>query len=95
MLHMATLGGAKALGLDHVIGSHAPGKDADVVAIDLGGVDSVPVYDPVSHLVHVAQRSDVTHVWIGGRARVQGRRLTALDEAALAQRGRAWQARLQ
>jgi 5-methylthioadenosine/S-adenosylhomocysteine deaminase len=95
MLHMATLGGAQALGLDHVIGSLAPGKDADVVAIDLGGVDSVPVYDPVSHLVHVAQRSDVTHVWIGGRARVQGRRLTALDEAALAQRGRAWQARLQ
>ena len=94
-LHMATLGGARALGLDDAIGSLVPGKQADVTAIDLGGVDSQPVYDPVSHLVHVAARADVTHVWIAGAPVLQERRFTQLDEAALLARAGLWRARLQ
>ena len=94
VLRMATLGGALALGLDGAIGSLAPGKQADVVAVDLSGIDNVPVYDPVSHLVHVAGRADVTNVWIAGSRLVAHRRLTKLDEAALSVRARSWQARL-
>ena len=95
VLRMATLGGAEALGLAQDIGTLERGKQADVVALDLGGVDAQPVYDPVSHLVHVAGRGDVTHVWIGGDAIVQERAFVSLDEPALLARARAWQARLQ
>ena len=95
VLHMATLGGARALGLDDAIGSLGVGKQADIVAVDLDGVDHLPVYDPVSHLLHVAQRADVTNVWIAGQHLVAQRRLTQLDEASLSLRARAWQVRLQ
>jgi 5-methylthioadenosine/S-adenosylhomocysteine deaminase len=94
VLRMATRGGAEALGLGDDLGTLERGKQADVVAIDLGGVDAQPVYDPVSHLVHVAGRADVTHVWIGGGAVVRERAFVSLDEAALLSRTRAWQARL-
>ena len=94
VLRMATLGGAQALGMAQEIGSLAPGKQADVVAIDLGGLDSQPVYDPVSHLVHVATRNDVTHAWIGGAAVLAERRLATLDEGALLTRAQMWQSRL-
>ncbi len=69
-LHMATLGGAQALGLDRQIGSIAPGKCADLCAVDLGGVMTQPCFDPISHLVYVAGREYVTHVWINGQSRV-------------------------
>jgi 5-methylthioadenosine/S-adenosylhomocysteine deaminase len=95
VLQMATLGGARALGLDDTIGSLGVGKQADIVAVDLSGVDHLPVYDPVSHLLHVAQRADVTNVWVAGQRLVAQRRLTQLDEAALSVRARGWQARLQ
>ena len=95
VLRMATLGGAEALGLGDDIGTLTPGKQADIAAVDLGSLDSQPVYDPVSHLVHVAARSDVTHVWIAGAAAMSARRLVGLDEAALFTRAKMWQARLQ
>ena len=65
-LAMATLHGARALGLDAVTGSLVPGKDADVVAVDLGAVSSQPVFDPVSHLVNVAERDCISDVWVRG-----------------------------
>lgn len=95
VLRMATRGGAEALGLAAELGTLEPGKLADVVAVDLGGIDSQPVYDPVSHLVHVAGRGDVTHVWIGGDAIVRERAFVSIDEAALLARAHTWQARLQ
>jgi 5-methylthioadenosine/S-adenosylhomocysteine deaminase len=93
-LRMATLGGALALGLDGRIGSLAPGKDADIVAIDLGEIDEAPCYDPVSHLAYVAGRERVTDVWVAGERVVRERRLTTIDTPALAARARMWQQKL-
>jgi 5-methylthioadenosine/S-adenosylhomocysteine deaminase len=93
-LRMATLAGAAALGMDARIGSLEPGKAPDATAVDLANFDTVPVYDPVSHLVNVASRNDVTDVWVDGRRVVNARRFYTLDEAALAARAAAWQQRL-
>jgi 5-methylthioadenosine/S-adenosylhomocysteine deaminase len=93
-LHMATLGGARALGLEEQIGSLVPGKQADVIAIDLGELDEAPCYDPVSHLAYVAGRERVTDVWVAGERIVDSRRLTTVDQPALAARTRLWQQKL-
>ena len=94
-LRMATLDGAAALGLDTHIGSLEAGKQADAIAIDLGSFQHAPCYDPVSHLVHVVGRDQVTHVWIAGEPIVAGGELTSLDAGELAARARFWQDRLQ
>jgi 5-methylthioadenosine/S-adenosylhomocysteine deaminase len=95
VLRMATLGGAQALCLGDAIGSLEPGKQADVVAVDMGEIDDAPVYDPVSHLVHVVARERVTDVWIAGERVVRERVPTKVDVAALAARARLWQQKLQ
>lgn len=66
-LHSATLGGARALGLDHRIGSLLPGKAADLCAVRLDDWIASPCYDPASHLVYVAGREQVSHTWVEGR----------------------------
>ncbi len=93
-LRMATLNGAAALGLDAQAGSLEPGKHADIVAIDLSGIGTSPMYDPVSHLTHAAGRECVTDVWVGAEQRVAGGRLTTIDESALLARTGAWQRQL-
>ncbi len=93
-LRMATLDGARALGLDAVTGSLEPGKLADMVAVDLDSVSTAPVFDPVSHLVHAAGRECVTDVWIGGNRIMNGRQLTTIDTPALLRRTRAWQRKI-
>ncbi len=95
MLRCATLGGARALGQESRLGSLVPGKEADVVAVDLGRLEATPCYDPVSHLVHVSGREAVTDVWVGGERIVADRTLTTADEGAIVARARAWQERLQ
>src|SRR5206468_2167200 len=91
---MATLGGAAALGMNARIGSLRPGKAADAIAVDLGSLDMMPVYDPVSHLVNVVGREAVTDVWIDGRHVVDARRVTTIDEDGQAPRAALWQQRL-
>jgi 5-methylthioadenosine/S-adenosylhomocysteine deaminase len=66
-LHAATLGGARALGLDHRIGSLRPGKAADLCAVRLDEWLLQPCFDPASHLVYVAGREQVTHAWVEGK----------------------------
>jgi 5-methylthioadenosine/S-adenosylhomocysteine deaminase len=95
VLHAATLGGACALGLERTLGSLVPGKEADIVAVDLSGIDALPCYDPVSHLVHAIGRDAVTDVWVGGRRVVANRALTTVDEGAIVNRARVWQGKLQ
>lgn len=94
VLRMATLGGARALGLDGRIGSLVPGKDADAIAVDLAGVGLVPCYDPVSHLVHAAGREHVTDVWIEGERLVVRGAPVRLDPAAIAARAALWRDRI-
>ena len=89
-LRMATLNGARALGLDGRIGSLTPGKAADIAAVDLGEITSQPVYDPVSQIVYTAGRNQVTDVWVGGRRLLAGRRLTTLDENAILHKAQEW-----
>jgi len=66
VLRMATMHGARAVGLDEELGSIEPGKRADLVAVDLDRPHTQPVYDPVSTLVYAAGRADVRHVWVEG-----------------------------
>jgi 5-methylthioadenosine/S-adenosylhomocysteine deaminase len=94
VLSVATLAGARALGLDGEIGSLVPGKQADIIAVDLSGSNAEPCYDPVSHLVHAVGREAVTDVWVGGRRIVENRVLQTVDEAAVGAAARLWQERL-
>ena len=66
-LRAATLGGARALGLEARIGSIEPGKCADLAAVRLDGPELSPLYDPVSQLVYAAGREHVSDVWIAGK----------------------------
>lgn len=89
-LRMATLNGARALGLDDEIGSLEKGKSADLVAIDLGSLETEPVYDPVSQIVYSAGRESVSHVWIHGQTMLENRKLKTLDETDLIKLARQW-----
>lgn len=93
-LHMATLAGARALGLEDRIGSLTVGKQADLVAVDLSGAHTQPCYDPVSQLVYSAGRADVHHVWVAGRQVVKNGLCLTLDEAEILQRARSWRKKL-
>ena len=93
-LEMATLEPARALGLDDRIGSIEPGKSADLIAVELSSPETLPCYDPVSHLIYAAGREHVTHSWIDGRARLIERKLVDIDERDLEDRARRWQKRL-
>ncbi|MFP5344315.1 MAG: TRZ/ATZ family hydrolase, partial [Gammaproteobacteria bacterium] len=82
-LRMATINGARALGLENKTGSLQPGKAADMTAVHLGAIETQPLYDPVSQLVYAAGRHQVTDVWVAGRRLLHERTLTTLDEQAI------------
>ncbi len=90
VLQMATLNGAKALGLDHKIGSLVPGKMADVIAIDLNEIETQPVYNPISTIVYSANRHNVSDVWVEGRQLLKNKQLTTLDEAPVRIKAAEW-----
>jgi len=79
VLRMATLDGARVLGLEARIGSIEPGKEADLVVVRTEGVHVAPALDPVGTLVYAAQARDVEHVFVGGEQVVDGGVLTTLD----------------
>ena len=93
-LYMATLAGARALGIDDLTGSLAVGKAADIVAIDLARPETQPVFNPVSQLVYAAGREQVRHVWINGRQVLKNRALTTIDLAQTMQRAAGWHTRI-
>ena len=70
-LQMATINGAKALGLDDKIGSIEIGKLADLTAVRIADPETLPCFDPISHLVYAAGREHVSHVWVHGELRYQ------------------------
>jgi 5-methylthioadenosine/S-adenosylhomocysteine deaminase len=94
VLRMATLNGARALGLDAEIGSLEPGKAADIVAIDLDRLTTTPLYDPISQIVYAAGREQVTDVWVNGRRLLHDGRLTTLDESALKEKAARWRGKI-
>jgi 5-methylthioadenosine/S-adenosylhomocysteine deaminase len=87
-LRMATLNGAKALGIENKIGSLTTGKFADIVAVDFDTIEATPVYDPVSHLVYCCNREQVSDVWIAGKHVMKERTLTTLDTDQIKQAAR-------
>ena len=93
-LAMATINGARALGLDGEIGSLVAGKAADVICVDLGRPELQPVLDPLTRLVYAASSRDVTDVWIAGEHVVASSELLRLDGKAIAAAAAAWGRRL-
>ena len=90
VLQMATLNGARALGLGDRVGSLVPGKEADMICVDLAGAASQPVYSPVSQLVYTASRDQVTDVWVAGQQLLEKGVPTLADSRAILARAAAW-----
>jgi len=93
-LRMATINGAKALGLEQEIGSLAIGKSADIIALDLDHLETQPIYSPISLIVYSASRQQVTDVWVAGKQLLKQRQLTTIDTTVLKERVGEWQNRL-
>jgi len=91
---MATMGGARAMGLEHAIGSLEVGKKADIVLVDLNSPRIMPVHRAPSALVYNANGGDVDTVIVDGRILMRGKRVLCVDEAALLTKARAACARL-
>lgn len=93
-LRMATLNGARAMGLESEVGSLELGKAADIVAFDLSGLAQQPIYDPVSQLIYATGRDCVKHLWVAGKQLLDDRQLTRLDEQQLCAKAIAWGQRI-
>ena len=93
-LRMATLNGARALGIEATVGSLEVGKAADLVAFDLSGLAQQPIYDPVSQLIYASGRDCVKHLWVGGKPLLEDGRLTRMDEPTLIAKAQAWGRRI-
>ena len=79
VLHMATINGAKALGKSNTLGSLEIGKNADFILVDINNSHSIPLFDPITHLVFGAGRSDVTDVFVSGKHVVKNKKISGLD----------------
>ncbi|MDF1760754.1 MAG: TRZ/ATZ family hydrolase [Coxiellaceae bacterium] len=79
VLKMATINGAKALGIDDQTGSLTVGKAADMIAVDMSDYCQFPVYNPLSHLIYAVNSRQVQHVWVAGEHLLDQGKLTRLD----------------
>ena len=91
---MATIAGARALGKEDAIGSLVPGKAADMIAVDLGVIESQPVYDAASQVAFSASRRQVSDVWIAGHAVLRDGALLTIDEDRVLERAKHWRRRI-
>ena len=82
-LDLATVGGARALGMSQLIGSIEPGKRADLITVSMSSARQTPMYDPISHLVYTTRGDDVRTTIVNGAVLMQDRRLKTLDRAAV------------
>ncbi len=90
-LEAATLSGARAMGLENVIGSLQPGKQADLIIIDLARIEAMPLYDVISQLVYAGARHWVSDVWIAGRAKLRDYALKDMDIDRISANAKRWQ----
>ncbi len=93
-LAMATINGARALGLNESIGSLVVGKWADMVCLNLAAPATQPVHHALSQVVYSASRDQVSDVWVAGRPLLRDGEFSVQDEAAVFARAAVWQARL-
>ncbi len=93
-LRMATINGARALGIADETGSLEIGKAADITAIKLDNIATEPVYNPVSQIVYASQANDVTDVWIAGKQVLKNQRLTLMDENQVMEKARDWRVKI-
>ena len=93
-LEMATINGARALGMDDQIGSLLPGKSADFMALRLNDVSTQPLYNAISQVVYAAHRGLVSDVFVAGKALLRGGELQTMDEAQVLAQAAAWRARI-
>jgi len=89
-LEMATINGAKALGLEKEIGSIEIGKYADIIAIDFDHIFTQPVYNPISHLVYAMNRMQVSDVWVAGKHLLNHGEFVNLDVKEVIAKANAW-----
>mgnify|MGYP003645369676 CR=1 FL=1 len=93
-LRMATLNGARALGIDHLTGSLTAGKSADLIAINLDEIETQPLYHPISQIVYAASRHQVTDAWAAGKRLLKSRELQTLDETELLKKAKSWRKKI-
>jgi 5-methylthioadenosine/S-adenosylhomocysteine deaminase len=93
-LAMATIGGARALGMESQIGSLEPGKRADLIVVSMAGARQTPMYDPVSHLVYVSRGDDVQTTVVHGKVLMRNRQVLTLNETAVLAEARVWTERV-
>ncbi|AXA84216.1 TRZ/ATZ family hydrolase [Lysobacter oculi] len=93
-LRAATWGGAKAMGMDDLIGTLEPGKQADIACIDLGQIETQPLHQVISQVVYASGRHQVSDVWIAGKPKLRDRRLVDMDEAGILANARRWRGRI-
>jgi 5-methylthioadenosine/S-adenosylhomocysteine deaminase len=93
-LRAATLGGAKAIGFEDRIGSIEPGKEADLVCVDLSALETQPLHHVVSQLIYATGRQQVSDVWIAGRPKLLQRTLVDIDIDGVIANARQWRERI-
>ena len=93
-LRMATINGARSLGLADKIGSLEVGKKADMIAVDFSQLNTQPVYDPVAQLVYAVNSLQVSHVWIDGVAKVRDYEFTDIDAVDIMSNAQSWQQKI-
>jgi 5-methylthioadenosine/S-adenosylhomocysteine deaminase len=89
-LRMATIQGARALGMEETIGSLEPGKRADLIVVSMSAARQTPMYDPLSHLVYVTRGDDVRTTIVNGKVLMRDRHVLTLDEGAVLAEARRW-----
>lgn len=93
-LQMATINAAKAMGMDNKIGSIEVGKFADLTAVRLGDLETLPYYDPIAHLVYSCGREQVSHTWVAGELRYSNGVFTNIEPTELKEIIQTWQPKL-
>ena len=94
-IEMATINGAKALGREHDLGTLKVGKLADIIAINLQDcIETLPVFDPISHIAYSAGREQVSHVWINGRKVLDNHTLVDFKLSDFVENARMWQKKI-
>jgi 5-methylthioadenosine/S-adenosylhomocysteine deaminase len=91
-VRMATIGGARALGMDKQIGSLEPGKRADIIIVSMNAARQTPMYDPLSHIVYVTNGDDVQTTIVNGKVLMRDRKMLTLDRAAALRDAKKWAA---